>query len=163
MEVEAKGVLSSPSPSFPIPSLGVRSWKSQVRGRGLGGRREKTPRRIEGTPHPHISPPPQRPELGGAGWAHSAGNRVLSSGCRPTGSLATGRKGDQKLSSKNPNTSTQGPAAGVSQDRAPQPVAPRFASRALAMCTWKTAERLALKQFSSHSRFSVAVAAAPSC
>ena len=38
---------------------------------------------------PTLSPPPQRPELGGAGWAHSAGNTVLSSDCRPTGSLAS--------------------------------------------------------------------------
>jgi hypothetical protein len=43
---------------------------------------------------PTLSPPPQRPELGGAGWAHSAGNTVLSSDCRPTGSLATERKGN---------------------------------------------------------------------
>lgn len=44
---------------------------------------------------PSESPPPQRPELGGAGWAHSAGSTVRSSDCRPTGSLATERKADE--------------------------------------------------------------------
>lgn len=53
------------------------------------------------------SPPPQRPELGGAGWAHSAGSTVLSSDCRPTGSLATERKADQNFTTAEASRGAQ--------------------------------------------------------
>ena len=99
---ETKGVLSGPSPSFPSPAQERGSWKdlSQRKGKWEEDssvrltQRRKTFNSLLG------SPPPQHPELGGAGWARSAGSRVLSSDCRPTGSPATGREGDQELSNK---------------------------------------------------------------
>lgn len=59
-----------------------------------------------GPPHPQ-SPPPQHPELGGAGWAHSAGSTVLSSDCRPTGSPATERKGNQDFTTAEASRGAQ--------------------------------------------------------
>lgn len=54
--------------------------------------------------------PPRHPGLGGAGWVRSAGSRVPSSDCRPTGSPATRREGDQELSNKGAHTWIQGRA-----------------------------------------------------
>lgn len=89
---------------LPLPSLGARvKERLGQRLKGSGGRRKSGS--LLG------SPPPQHPGLGGAGWARSAGSRVPSSDCRPTGSPATGREGDQGLSDKGAHTSIRGRAA----------------------------------------------------
>lgn len=100
---EIKDVPSGPSPSFPSPAQERGSWKDLSQRKGTWEKedsslqltlKKKSFNSLVG------SPPPQHPELGGAGWARSAGSRVLSSDCRPTGNPATRREGDQELSNK---------------------------------------------------------------
>ena len=107
--------------------------------------------------------PPQHPELGGAGWARSAGSRVPSSDCRPKGSPAAERKRDKDLSKEGPHFNSRPRRPSFPRTAPHGPTFP--ALRCLAIWGSRYAdkmlvERMALKRLSSHSRFSIAAAAA---
>lgn len=112
-----------PASSFPIPNLGVRSWKSQCQRKekgGWGGKHSIVNCETQGKlPYtvPHL--------LSVQSSMVQAGHTALKAEfCHPIVNqqeVSQLREKETKKSARRASTSTQSPAAEVSQDRAPRP------------------------------------------